>query len=154
MYTRVAAEPVTRTLWTVTGDQSVLLGLVFYLLVAATPTLFVWAAVRLLPVVFGALVDVRLRRRPPERRASLECVVGSLRRLRRELRCGPPSQTRRLALLSAYDDTLVQACRLVGVDPPLADAAPAERPFARLLTEAQLEEAGIAIDPPSGANAA
>lgn len=150
---RVGRRPIGRTLDIVTGDQSVLLGLLLYLLVAATPTLLVWSAVRWLPAAFSWLFDLRLRRRP-EPRPSLESVVGSLRRLRRELRCRPPSQTRRLALLAAYDDTLLQACRIVGVDPPLAVATPDERHFARLLTEAQLEDAGIALDPPSGANAA
>jgi hypothetical protein len=56
-------------------------------------------------------------------------------------------------LLSAYDQTLVQACGIVGVDAPLAETTDAERPFARLLTEAQLEEAGIALDPPGAAAA-
>lgn len=137
-----------------TGDQSVLLGILLYLLVAATPTLLVWLLVRWLPAAVGWLIDRRPRPRRSECGPSLESVVGSLRRLRRELRCSPPSQTRRLALLSAYDDTLLEACRIVGVDPPLAVALPDERPFARLLTEAQLEDAGIALDPPSDANAA
>jgi hypothetical protein len=30
----------------------------------------------------------------------------------------------------------------------LAEAPPGERPYARLLTEAAIEEAGIALDPP------
>ena len=80
--------------------------------------------------------------------------MGNLRRLRREVRGRAPTQVRRLALLAAYDDTLIEACRIVGVDAPLAEADPSERHFARLLTEAELEEAGIALDPPSGATAA
>ena len=133
-------------------DGSVLLNLLIYALVAVTPTLLLWAAVRWLPPVIGWLLDLRLqRRRPPG--PTLESVVGNLRRLRREL-CGKhPTQVRHLALLSAYDDTLVQACRIVGVDAPLTGATDAERPFARLLTEAQLEDAGIALDPPGAAAA-
>ena len=133
-------------------DGSVLLNLLIYALVAVTPTLLLWAAVRWLPPAIGWLLDLRLqRRRPPG--PTLESVVGNLRRLRREL-CGKhPTQVRHLALLSAYDDTLVQACRIVGVDAPLTGATDAERPFARLLTEAQLEEAGIALDPPGAAAA-
>ena len=134
------------------GDGSVVFDLLIYALVAATPTLLVWAAVRWLPPALGHLLDLRLqRRRPPG--PTLESVVGHLRRLRREV-CGKhPTQVRHLALLSAYDDTLVQACRIVGVDAPLTEASDAERPFARLLTEAQLEEAGIALDPPGAAAA-
>lgn len=135
------------------GDHAVLLGLLLYLLVAATPTVLVWVAVRWLPAAFGWAIDLRLRRRPTVG-PNLESTVGHLRRLRRELRCLAPSQTRRLALLAAYDETLLTACRIVGVNAPLFDAPSADRHFARLLTEAQLEEAGIALDPPSGANAA
>ena len=134
------------------GDGSVVLELLIYALVAATPTLLVWVAVRWLPPVLGYLLDLRLQRR---RRTgpSLETVVGHLRRLRREVRGKHATQVRHLALLSAYDQTLVQACGIVGVDAPLAEATDAERPFARLLTEAQLEEAGIALDPPGAAAA-
>jgi hypothetical protein len=136
----------------VPGDGSVLVDLLLYILVAATPTLLVWVAVRWLPPAVGYFLDLRLQRRRPIG-PSLESVVGNLRRLRREVRGRPPTQVRRLALLAAYDDTLVQACRIVGVDAPLMAATESERPFARLLTEAQLEDAGIALDPPSGAAA-
>jgi hypothetical protein len=136
----------------VPGDGSVVLELLIYALVAAAPTLLVWTAVRWLPPVIGHVLDLRLQRR---RRTgpSLETVVGHLRRLRREVRGKHTTQVRHLALLSAYDQTLVQACGIVGVDAPLAETTDAERPFARLLTEAQLEEAGIALDPPGAAAA-
>ena len=137
---------------TVPGDGSVVLDLLIYCLVAATPTLLVWVAVRGVLPALGYVLDLRLRHR---RRTgpTLESVVGNLRRLRREVRGRHPTQVRHLALLAAYDDTLVQACQIVGVDPPLTAATAAERPFARLLTEAQLEEAGIALDPPGAAAA-
>lgn len=134
------------------GAGSVVLDLLIYALVAATPTLLVWAAVRLMPPAIGHLLDLRLRRRRPPG-PSLESVVGNLRRLRREVRGRHPTQVRHLALLAAYDQTLVQACTIVGVTAPLDGTTDAERPFARLLTEAQLEEAGIALDPPSAAAA-
>jgi hypothetical protein len=136
----------------VPGDGSVILDLLIYALVAATPTLMVWVAVRWLPPAVGYVLDLRLqRRRPPG--PTLESVVGHLRRLRREVRGKHPTQVRHLALLSAYDDTLLQACQIVGVDAPLTAATESERPFARLLTEAQLEDAGIALDPPGAAAA-
>jgi len=136
----------------VPGDGSVVLELLIYVLVAATPTLMVWSAVRWLPPAIGHVLDLRLQRRRPTG-PTLESVVGNLRRLRREVRGKHPTQVRHLALLSAYDQTLLQACGIVGVAAPLAGATEADRPFARLLTEAQLEEAGIALDPPGRAAA-
>ena len=134
------------------GDGSVVLELLIYVLVAATPTLMVWSAVRWLPPAIGHVLDLRLQRRRTTG-PSLESVVGHLRRLRREVRGKHPTQVRHLALLSAYDQTLVQACGIVGVAAPLDGATESDRPFARLLTEAQLEEAGIALDPPGRAAA-
>jgi hypothetical protein len=54
-----------------------------------------------------------------------------------------------VALFGAYDETLLEACAMVGVDAPLATATGPDRAFARLLTEAALEDAGIALDPPA-----
>jgi hypothetical protein len=136
------------------GDRPVLLGLLLYLLVAATPTVLFWAALRLFPAAVTAWAERRRRRELPAGPA-LESVVANLRRLRREVCCGAyRTQVRRVALQAAYDDTLVECCRLVDVDAPLAVADARERPFARLLTEAALENAGIALDPPGGGAAA
>lgn len=136
------------------GDRSALPGLLLYLLVAVAPTLVFWFALRLLPAAVSSVAE---RRRKPSPTPSLEQVVADLRRLRRELR-GAPQRTRvrQMALVSAYDDVLLQVCDVVGVDsPPLATATDADRAFARLLTEAALEDAGISLDPPqSGAAAA
>lgn len=133
-----------------TGDRPALVGLLLYLLVAVTPTLVLWVALRLLPYAVTAILERRrARHRPPG--PSLEKVVGNLRRLRREVRGPPPStQVRRLALIAAYDETLLDVCRIVGVDAPLGGATGSDRVFARLLTEASLEDAGIALDPPRG----
>lgn len=128
-----------------------LLGLLIYLLVAATPTVFVWVAVRWIPPAFEWVMEQTARRRKQPPRPSLESVVGHVRRLRREMRCEPANRTRRVAILEAYDRTLLELCGIVGVDAPLADADATDRDFARLLTEAQVEEAGIALDPPSEA---
>jgi hypothetical protein len=136
------------------GDRPVLLGLLLYLLVAATPTVLFWAALRLLPAAVTAWTERRRRRHAPAGPA-LESVVANLRRLRREVCCGAyRTQVRRVALQAAYDDTLLECCRLVEVDAPLAAADDRERAFARLLTEAELEAAGIALDPPRGGTAA
>ncbi|MEJ3653704.1 hypothetical protein WEH80_12040 [Actinomycetes bacterium KLBMP 9759] len=132
-----------------TGDRPAIVGLLLYLLVAVTPTVLFWMLLRALPAAVTSMLDRRKRRRP-SCGPSLESVVGNLRRLRREVRGKPQAtQVRRVALLAAYDDTLIDACRLVQVDAPLVSATAADRPFARLLTEAALEAAGIALDPPS-----
>ncbi len=139
----------------VAGDRSALVGLILYLIVAAAPALVFWIALRLIPAAATALDDRRRARRidtgPP-----LQKVVGDLRRLRREIRGTPQrTQVRRVALLAAYDDALLEVCTIAGVDaPPLAAAAGSERAFARLLTEAALEQAGIALDPPRDGTAA
>lgn len=141
----------------VTGDRPVLLDLLFYLLVAASPTLIFWVALRLLPAACASFDEWRRVRRRSRRPAGppLESVVANLRRLRREVRGRPQSnRVRQLALITAYDDTLVEVCGCIGVEAPLATAVGAERAFARLITEAALEEAGIALDPPGSGTAA
>jgi hypothetical protein len=131
------------------GDRPVLLGLLLYLLVAVAPTLVLWLTLRLLPAAVGVWCEwCRGRSLPPE--PSLEPVVGDLRRLRREVLDRPQStQVRRLALIAAYDQTLQEVCGLAGVDTALPAATGRDRSYARLLTEAALEDAGIALDPPA-----
>ena len=127
-----------------------LVNLLIYLLIASGPTVLMWMLLRTLPAAVERIDDWRARRhvRPGP---CLEASVANLRRLRREMRGGAqPTQLRRVALLAAYDDTLLEVCGIVGVDAPLGSAAASDRAFARLLTEAELEEAGIAIDPPTG----
>jgi hypothetical protein len=129
------------------GDRPVLLGLILYLLVATTPTVAFWVVLRLLPAAVSNIAERRRRRRAPAGPA-LESVVANLRRLRREVCCGCyRTQVRRMAVQAAYDDTLLECCRLVAIDAPLATADAGDRPYARLLTEAALENAGIALDP-------
>jgi hypothetical protein len=138
----------------VTGDRPVLVGLLLYLLVAAAPTLLFWVAARLVPAVVEWVAERRRRAAAPVG-PPLERVVANLRRLRREVRDRTQNtQVRRVAVLAAYDDTLLQACGLVDIDAPLATAAGPDRAFARLLTEAALEDAGIALDPPQDGAAA
>lgn len=130
-----------------------------YLLVATAPALAVWAAVRYLPVAFRyveeRIMERNRRKRQVPTAPPLESSVANLRRLRRDVRGRPqPTQVRQLALMAAYDRLLVEVCGCVGVDTQLADATGAERDFARLITEAALEDAGIALDPPRGTAAA
>jgi hypothetical protein len=131
------------------GDRPVVEGLLLYIAIAVAPTVIVWLGVRLLPAVVTSFWE---RRRRTGQRAgpSLETVVANLRRLHRQVRdCRPPTRVRTVALLAAYDDTLLEACAMVDVDAPLATATGSDRAFARMLTEAALENAGIALDPPA-----
>jgi hypothetical protein len=137
------------------GDRPVLVGLLLYVLVALMPTVVFWLVIHVSPVAFRAWTEHRRARRPSPPEPPVEVAVANLRRLRREVCQGPaPTQVRRVALQAAYDDTLLEVCRLVGVDAPLAEAPPGDRAFARLLTEAALEAAGIPLDPPTGGTAA
>ena len=134
------------------GDRPALLGLLIYLLIAVAPTLLLRVVLRLLPAAVGR---VRRRPAPPPSRPDLVAEIGHLRRLRREVRARTsPNRVRRVALLAAYDETLLAVCDLVAVDAPLRTAAGRDRAFARLQTEAALEGAGIVIDPPADGAAA
>jgi len=135
----------------VAGDRPAVAGLLLYLLIAVTPTLVFWVSLRVLPALVDRLAERRRARRAPAA-PPLESTVADLRRLRREVRSRAQcSYVRRTAVLAAYDDVLIDLCRQVEVDAPLADAPDHDRAYARLLTEAALEDAGIALDPPPGA---
>lgn len=137
-----------------TGDRPALAGLLLYLLIAVTPMVLLWVVPRVLPPVVSSIVEWHRGRRPRVG-PSCESVVANLRRLRREMRgAPPPNQVKQVALFSAYDQTLLDVCAMVGVDAPLAAATGSDRALARLLTEAALEDAGIALDPPTGSSAA
>jgi hypothetical protein len=141
----------------VTGDRPAVVGLLLYLAIAVTPTVVLWVSLRLLPALARSWGERRRTRRarlspagPP-----LERTVADLRRLRREVRARTqPTQVRRVAVLAAYDDALLDVCRLIEVEAPLATAVGHDRVFARLLTEAALEDAGIPLDVPAGGTAA
>ena len=139
------------------GQSPVLAGVLTYLAIAVAPTLLFWLGIRVIP---AAVTGISERRKVQRARSvpagpAIEAAVANLRRLRRELRGREqPNRVRHLALLAAYDATLLEVCRCVGVEAALATAGDSDRDFARLLTEAALEDAGIALDPPQGGAAA
>lgn len=136
------------------GGPSPLVGLVLFVVAATCPALAVWMIVRMGPVVADRIGEWWRGRRCEPIGQPLESVVASLRRLRHEIRDVPPTtNVRAQALAAAYDDVLIDVCRIVGVETPLAEAEGAERAFARLQTEAALEQAGIALDPPGSVTA-
>jgi hypothetical protein len=76
----------------------------------------------------------------------IERIAADLRRIRpqaRRLADGMP-MARRLAIVAAYDEALVDACRALDVPTELSRISDAlERESERLRTEAELERAGV-----------
>lgn len=127
------------------ADSPLWAGLTIYALVTLAPTLIFWAALRV-----PAMVAARRHAAVPGvvSRLPVEVLVADLRGLCERTHA---SRVRRVALQSAYDDVLLEVCTAVGVDVSgLAATAEggSERAFARLVAEADLEAAGIELDPP------
>lgn len=143
------------------GNDPVVTGIAVFLAITFGPVVLVGLLVHLSRLVRRAAAR-RGRPAPRPTGPPLERLVADLRRLDR-LRRGPQQATRvrRLALLAAYDDVLLDVCRAVGVEnPPLRahveaggtqGALDADREFARLRTEAAIETTGVRIDPPGHA---
>ncbi|MEQ3551636.1 hypothetical protein WIS52_14265 [Pseudonocardia nematodicida] len=146
------------------GNDPVAAGVAVFAAIALGPAVLLWLLLRV-PGVVRRIAEAYRRRRPPPPAPTgppLERLVADLRRLDRQRRGPPPhTRTQRVAVLAAYDDVLLATCRAAGVeDPPLrpyverggtAGALDADRDLARLRTEAELEAAGIRIDPPPAA---
>jgi hypothetical protein len=88
-------------------------------------------------------------RKPPPRRPDgmpIERIAADLRRIRPQARrpaVGMP-MVRRVAIVAAYDETLLDACRALEVPTVLDRITVAlERESERLRTEAELERAGV-----------
>jgi hypothetical protein len=126
-------------------------GVLEYVAIVAAPTLFLWALVRLGPVLLDLPERLAARRRPPvPPRRPYERLVADLHRLRREVRATTPTtRVRRVAVQAAYDDVLDDLCLAAGVEPPrLGDLPERERAFARLQAEGALEAAGVPVEEP------
>jgi hypothetical protein len=136
------------------GGSPVLTGILFVSVLTVAPVLLYWLTARWLPALVEYVAERRKVRRAKLEPAgpAIESAVADLRRLRREVREGQqPNHVRHVALLAAYDSTLIRVCRCIEVDAPLAAAVGSDRPYARLITECALEDAGIVLDPPGAA---
>jgi hypothetical protein len=78
----------------------------------------------------------------------IERIAADLRRIRPQARlpaAGTPMERRR-AIVAAYDQALLEACRALGVPTELDSVTDAvERESERLRTEAELERAGVSL---------
>lgn len=88
--------------------------------------------------------DLERLRRPTGR--PLEQLVADLRRLRTTVDNDQHrAAAKQLGDQLAYDQVLIQLCRMVGVDQKLADLTGRERNLERLRAEVELERAGIVL---------
>ncbi len=136
------------------GGSPALTGILFVAVLVVAPVLLYLVTARWLPALVDNIAERRKVRRAQQQPAepAIESAVADLRRLRREVCAGrQPNHVRHVALLAAYDSTLIRVCRYVEVDSPLTVAVGSDRPYARLVTESALEDAGIVLDPPGAA---
>lgn len=132
----------------VTGESGVWSGLLLYLLVAIAPTVLIWLCVRGLPAWLEAWRErYRARHRAPVG-PTLEQAVADVRRLRVAVHRPGRTHVRHVATRQAYDESLAVLCGVLGLPAPALDGP--DRAFDRLLAEAAIEEAGVALDPPPG----
>jgi hypothetical protein len=78
----------------------------------------------------------------------IERIARDVRRLRAELSAVEPGtpMTRRVALSGAYDDSLADACRALGVPDTMRGLRPGlEHDSERLHVEAELEQVGLRL---------
>jgi hypothetical protein len=135
----------------VVAQQPILLGVVWYVLIAFSPLVLLVIGLQI-PKVVDAIKD----RRAAKRRARepwgqpLERLVADLRRLRAEIIGDPPTNNvRRTALLIAYDGVLQDVCAVLEIPTAIGTAeSDAEREMERLLAEAAIQEAGISLHVP------
>jgi hypothetical protein len=99
-----------------------------------------------LTVVWARRVGLKEPLPRPSDRMPIERIVSDLRRIRpqaRHLATGTP-MARRRAIVAAYDEVLLDACRALEVPTELDRMTDAlERESERLRTEVELERAGI-----------
>jgi hypothetical protein len=97
-------------------------------------------------LALGRLVHVVPARPPVPDGMPLERIAADLRRMRAQARrqpSGTPMERRR-AIVAAYDDALLDACRALEVPTELDLLTdPLERESERLRTESELERAGV-----------
>jgi len=131
--------------------QPILLGALWYLLVAFSPLVLLYLGLKGYRL-YEAIKDrraVRRRAREPQG-PPLERLVADLRRLRAELIGDPPTNNvRRRALFMAYDSVLVDLCARMGIPTELdSDKPDPERELERLLAESAIQEAGVSLHVP------
>jgi hypothetical protein len=126
-------------------------GVIFLAEVTVGGAAVVWCALNLRRLgALGTWAGRQLRILPPAPPIAagmpIERIAADLRRIRPQaLRLAPGTPyTRRLAIVAAYDDALLDACRALGVSTELDQITDAlERESERLRAEHELEKAGV-----------
>jgi hypothetical protein len=133
------------------AQQPILLGVIWYVLIAFSPLPLLWLAWRV-PRVLDAIRDRRAARLRANRAQGypLERLAADLRRLRSELINDPQDNyVRRTALLMAYDSVLRDTCARLEIPTELATAAPGpDLELERLRAESAIQEAGVSLRVP------
>ena len=123
-----------------------MLGLITLSVVVVVWCVFNWARLGAWAVAIGRRFHLVPPPPPTPLGMPIERISADLRRIRARTLAqaeGMPVVQRR-AILAAYDDALMDACRALGVDTELdAMGDDLERESERLRTEVQLERAGI-----------
>lgn len=141
----------------VTHPQGVLTGILMVVGMTALIAAGIWLLFSGLIARTGMQVGRVLHVVPPRppvgpSNPPLETVVADLHRIRHELESRPPGlpMAKRIGILQAYDDRLIDACRALEVPNTLEGLAEGlDRDAERLRTECLLEEAGISVPPRS-----
>jgi len=124
-------------------------------LAAALPVATVWLILHIgqvaeRVVVLGRRWRLLPREKPRTYERPVELLAADLRRLGTAIRTMPygTTQTRRKALLLAYDDTLIAACRALDLPQALGELPlGVDRELERLRVEVSLESAGLRFRP-------
>jgi hypothetical protein len=126
-------------------------GVVVLSLITAAMVGAVWLLVHFVDAATLGQSGVRRVWSPPSRRPipdglPIERIAADIRRIRpqaRQLESGMP-MARRIAIVAAYDEALLDACRALEVPTELDRLTDSlERESERLRTEAELERAGV-----------
>jgi hypothetical protein len=125
-------------------------GLLVLALITSCLCAAVGGALYRVEVIRAARRVARLLAPPPEPPAGppIERIARDVRRLRAELSSVPSGtpMVRRIALSGAYDDSLADACRALGVPDTLHGLAPGlDRDTERLHVECELEQVGLRL---------
>jgi len=132
--------------------EDVALGIALLVLMGAMPLVLIELLVNAGKLTFWAsdrLREMHARRHPQPPGRPVQKIAADLRRLSTLARDPAPiSAARRLGVQRAYDDTLAEACRALGLEQRLAELDGLDRDLERLRLEGALEASGLVLRGP------